>query len=198
LDRGPTISKGTKIWVVKERKKESKINLQVFRGETEQTVPLLPPQATVLASPAAAMAKFPVNPLAFLPEGMTIDHGPADRKVRTDLVISPNALLHNDKVVIAETNRFVPIHLRQSMRDDVRALLDEARYTVSAFDDHPFGLGSYTFMHTLSADTVIGLSFEIDEITSVTFVKHNEAKNMRLTTFGKSIWLLMLGFPLDY
>jgi hypothetical protein len=57
------------------------------------------------------MATFPVNPLAFLPEGMTIDHGPADRKVRTDLIVSPNAPLHNDKVVIAETNRFIPIHL---------------------------------------------------------------------------------------
>jgi hypothetical protein len=152
----------------------------------------------VLAAPAVAMASFPINPLAFLPEGLTIDHGPADRKVRTDLVVSPNAPLHNDKVVIAETNRFIPIHLRQSMRDDVKALLDEAGYTISAFDDHPFGLGSYTFVHTLSADTAIGLSFEIDEITSVTFVKHNEAKNMRLTSFGRSIWLLLLGFPLDY
>jgi hypothetical protein len=47
------------------------------------------------------MASFLVNPLEFLPEGMTIDHGPADRKVRSDLVVSPNAPLHNDKVLIA-------------------------------------------------------------------------------------------------
>jgi hypothetical protein len=144
------------------------------------------------------MASFPVNPLEFLPEGMTIDHGPADRKVRSDLVVSPNALLHNDKVLIAETNRFILVHLRQSMRDDLRALLDEAGYTVSLYDDHPFGLGSYTFSHTLFADTVIGLSFEVDEITTVTFVKHNETKNMRLASFGRPIWLLLLGFPLDY
>jgi hypothetical protein len=50
----------------------------------------------------------------------------------------------------------------------------------------------------LFADTVIGLSFEVDEITTVTFVKHNETKNMRLTSFGRPIWLLLLGFPLDY
>jgi hypothetical protein len=32
----------------------------------------------------------------------------------------------------------------------------------------------------------------------MTFVKHNEAKNMRLTAFGREIWILLLGFPLDY
>jgi hypothetical protein len=69
---------------------------------------------------------------------------------------------------------------------------------VSSFDGHPFGLGSYTFQHTLDTDTVIGLSFELDEITYVTFVKHNEAKNMRLTAFGREIRILLLGFPLDY
>jgi hypothetical protein len=84
------------------------------------------------------------------------------------------------------------------MRDDLKALLAKAGYTVSLYDDHPFGLGSYTFSHTLFADTLIGLSFELDEITTVTFVKHNEAKNMRLTLFGRPIWLLLLGFPLDY
>jgi hypothetical protein len=91
------------------------------------------------------MATFPLNPLAFLPEGMTIDHGPADCKPRTDLVVSSNAPLLNDKVVIAETNRFVSIQLRQQFREDLRGLLEESGYAVSAFDDHPFGLGSYTF-----------------------------------------------------
>jgi hypothetical protein len=124
------------------------------------------------------MATFPVNPLAFLSEGMTIDNRPTDRKPRTDLVVSSNAPLLNDKVVIAETNRFVPIHLRQQFREDLRGLLEESGYAVSAFDDHPFGLGSYTFQHTIAADTVIGMSFELDEVTSVMFVKHNEARNM--------------------
>jgi hypothetical protein len=144
------------------------------------------------------MATFPVNPLAFLPEGLTIDQGPADRKVRTDLVVPPNAPLQNDKVAIAEMNRFIPIHLRQQMRDDLRDLLEEAGQHVSEFDDHPFGLGVYTFTHTLAADTVVGLTFELDEITTVNFVKHNEAKNMRLTSFGRPTWILLLGFPLDY
>jgi hypothetical protein len=84
------------------------------------------------------------------------------------------------------------------MRDDLRVLLNEAGYHVSAFDDHPFVLGSYTFAHTLIADTVVNLTFELDEITTITFVKHNEAKNMRLTSFGRAVWILLLGFPLDY
>jgi hypothetical protein len=120
-----------------------------------------------------SMATFPVNPLAFLFEGMTVDHGPADWKVHTDLVVSPNAPPQHNRVAIAEMNRFIPIHLRQQMRDDLRALLDEAGHHVNEFDDHPFGLGVYTFMHTLAADTVVGLTFELDEITTITFVKHN-------------------------
>jgi hypothetical protein len=35
----------------------------------------------LLIDETEAMATFPVNPLAFLPEGMTIDQGPPDRKV---------------------------------------------------------------------------------------------------------------------
>jgi hypothetical protein len=34
-----------------------------------------------------AMANFTVNPLAFIPDGMTIDQGPVDRTVRTRLVV---------------------------------------------------------------------------------------------------------------
>jgi hypothetical protein len=57
------------------------------------------------------MANFPVNPLAFLPNGMTIDQGPADRKVRSMLVVDPVPPLQHDSVLIIETNRFIPIHL---------------------------------------------------------------------------------------
>jgi hypothetical protein len=95
-----------KIWVVK-READKKGVIPLTSSENKGAVSSLPlPQATV-QSPSAAMATFPVNPLAFLPEGMTIDHGPADRKPCIDLVVSSDALLLNDKVVIAETNRFV-------------------------------------------------------------------------------------------
>jgi hypothetical protein len=47
-------------------------------------------------------------------------------------------------------------------------------------------------------DTVVNLTFQIDDITTATFVKHNVAKNMRLTSFGQAIWILLLGFPIDY
>ena len=144
------------------------------------------------------MANFPVNPLAFIPDGMTIDHGPADRKVRTMLVVPPLPPLQHDRVIIAETNRFVPIQLREQMRQDVRAFLVESGCAVLDWDDHPFGLGVFKLVDTLRADTAIGLTFEADEITTVTFVRHDQAKNMRLSSFGRETWILLLGFPLDY
>jgi hypothetical protein len=77
-------------------------------------------------------------------------------------------------------------------------LLGEDGYTVQFFDDHPFGIGVFTIHETLAADTVAGQTFELDEITTVPFVKHNAARNMRLTAFGRPTWTLFLGFPLDY
>jgi hypothetical protein len=144
------------------------------------------------------MVTFPVNPLAFLPEGMTVDQGPADRKVRMELVVPAIAPLQNDRVLVAETNRFIPIHLQENMREDIRDMLVESGYVVRYFDDNPFGIGVFTFRDTISVDAVAGLHFELDEITTVNFVKHDEAKNMRLTTFGRETWLLYLGFPLNY
>jgi hypothetical protein len=84
------------------------------------------------------------------------------------------------------------------MHEDIRDMLVESGHIVRYFDDHPFGIGVYTFRDTLTADIVSGLTFELDEITTITFVKHDEAKNMRLTAFGRETWLLYLGFPLNY
>jgi hypothetical protein len=103
--RDPTDT-AQKIWVVKSRTKGKEINLLTSRRISVPAVLTPLPQSTLQLQPAA-MATFPVNPLAFLPEGLTIDQGPADRKVCTDLVVSPNAPLQNDKVIIAETNRFI-------------------------------------------------------------------------------------------
>jgi hypothetical protein len=69
---------------------------------------------------------------------------------------------------------------------------------VRAVDDHPFGLGIYTLSDILAADSVRGLTFEVDEDITVTFVKHDEAKNMRLTGFGRDTWIMFLAFPLDF
>jgi hypothetical protein len=106
------------------------------------TPPAIP--STVLPQERMTMAMVPVNLLAFLLEGMTVDHGPADRKIRTDLVVPAFAPLQNDKVTIAETSRFVPIQLREEMRLAVQGMIQEAGFVVRAVDDHPFGLGIYT------------------------------------------------------
>jgi hypothetical protein len=106
-----------------------------------------------------AMANFPVNPLAFLPEGMTIDQGPADRKVRSHLVVNPISPLQHDNVVIAEPSRFIPIQLREDMREEIANMITEAGFTVTAFDDHPLGLGVFTMIDTLATDGVVGTNF---------------------------------------
>jgi hypothetical protein len=78
---------GRKIWRIKEPTNQSK--------ETGDTTPASSsplPQPTIVLSataPAAAMVTFPVNPLAFIPKGMTVNPGLADRKVRNDLVVPP-------------------------------------------------------------------------------------------------------------
>jgi hypothetical protein len=191
---------GNKIWVVKG-KKDLTPSTQQQSAPAPAPSTAVPPSSSIVLSAAVAtddMANFPVNPLAFLPEGMTVDHGPPDRKVRTNLVVPAVAPLHNDRVLIAETNRFIPIQHRDQMREDLRDLLVEDGHIVRYFDDHPFGLGVYTFPDTITADVVAGLTYELDEVTTINFVKHNEEKNMRLTTFGRETWLLYLGFPLDY
>jgi hypothetical protein len=134
----------------------------------------------------------------FLPDGMKVDQGPANTKVRSDLVVPALAPLQHDKVLIVDTSRFILIQHREQMREDVRDWLVTKGYIVRYVDDHPFGLGVFTFPDTLTVDVVKGLTYELDEITNITFVKHNEAKNMRLTSFGRETWILYLGFPLDY
>ena len=73
-----------KIWVPKQRK-EREVFPQIRVSEAAaSSPPENPPQATVQAPPqrTLAMANFPVNPHAFIPDGMTIERGPADRVVR--------------------------------------------------------------------------------------------------------------------
>jgi hypothetical protein len=118
--------------------------------------------------------------------------------VRSYLVVSPVSPLMNDKVVIAKPSRFIPIQLRQEVRENIADIVTEVGYTMTALDDHPFGIGIFTLVDVLAADAVVGLTFELDEDTTVTFVKHDQARNMRLTSFGREIWVQFLGFPLDY
>jgi hypothetical protein len=72
------------------------------------------------------------------------------------------------------------VHLRESVREEIRDLLVEKGFVVRYFDDHPFGIGVYTFAETLAADAVVGITLQLDEITSVTFVRHDATRNMRL------------------
>lgn len=44
----------------------------------------------------------------------------------------------------------------------------------------------------------MGHTWLVDDILSVTFVRHNEANNMRAPTIGWDTWIMLLAFPLDY
>jgi hypothetical protein len=64
-------------------------------------------------------------------------------------------------------------------------MMVEEGFIVRYFDDHPFGIGVYTFAETLVADVAVGITLQLDEITTVTFFRHDAARNMRLTSFGR-------------
>jgi hypothetical protein len=77
--------------------------------------------------------------MGVMPEGINdtsivsipkVDHEPTDRKVRTDLVVPPIAPLQHDRVLIAETSRFIHVHLRQMVRESIRDMLVESRHIV--------------------------------------------------------------------
>ena len=82
-------------------------------------------------------------------------------------------------------------------------MLHESQFFPIEIDDHPLGVGIFGFADSITRDAVVGTTFELDEdeeniYTVISFVPHDAALNMRLTTFGPQIWLLYIGFPQDY
>lgn len=130
--------------------------------------------------------------------------GPADRVVRGDMAVHPVPSLNHDFLVIAEVNRHVPFHQKAALRQVITGLLHESNFIPTEIDDHPLGIAIYGFEDPLMHDNVVGTTFEIDaEVegdmnTIVSFVPHDEALNMRLTTLGPDVWILYVGFPYDY
>ena len=150
------------------------------------------------------MANYPVNVVPYIPMGMTIELGPQDRVVRSDMAVHPVPPLNHDFLAIAEVNRHVPHHQKAALREVITGLLHESHFFPSEVDDHPLGIAIFGFANPLVRDNVVGITFEIDaEVegdmnTIVSFVPHDEALNMRLTTYGPAVWILYVGFPYDY
>lgn len=84
------------------------------------------PRQTPELSATPAMANYPLNPIPFLPQGWAVEPGPADRLVRSGMVVNPIPPLNHDFLVIAKANRFVPHHRRAALRDTIEGLLHEA------------------------------------------------------------------------
>jgi hypothetical protein len=134
---------------------KAKIDIPPTAQQPEQFAPAVspsPPSTVAEITDDNAMATFPVNPLMFLPDGMKVDQGPANTKVRSDLVVPALAPLQHDKVLIVDTSRFILIQHREQMREDVRDWLVTKGYIVRYVDDHPFGLGVFTLPDTLTVD----------------------------------------------
>jgi hypothetical protein len=144
------------------------------------------------------MANYPCNPFAFVPDGMAIDHGPLNRRVRCDLAISAVPPLNHDSYAIAETNLDVPIQQRFHARRELRRMLRHDGFQVSSMEDYAIGLGLFSFVNHFVRDVVVGRTYTIDDWLEATFVRHDEALNMRPATLGQAKWVMFLNSPLDY
>ena len=144
------------------------------------------------------MANYPCNPFAFVPTGLAIDNGLQGRRIRCDLALSAMPPLNHDNYAVAETNQMVPIQQRYHARRELRRMLDHDGFQVSGLEDYPIGLGLFSFATMFARDLVVGRTFTIDDWIMVTFVKHDEALNMRPATLGQERWVMFLNFPLDY
>lgn len=185
--------------------------LKQIQAADKPSVPTAPPPNPCSTSDSApapalpiAMVNYPVNVVPYIPQGMTIELGPEDRVVPSDMVVHPVPPLNHDFLAVAEVNRHVPFHQKAALRQIITGLLHESHFFPSEIDDYPLGIAIYGFEDPLTRDNVVGTTFEIDAevegemYTVVSFVPHNSALNMRLTSYGPEIWLLYIGFPHDY
>lgn len=145
------------------------------------------------------MANYPLNPVPFLPPGFAVEPGPADRLVRSGMVVGPIPPLNHDFLAIAETSHYVPLHHRAAIRNMIVSQLHESQLFTTEVSDHPFGVGLFGFVDSFMRDTAVATLIELEgEDLLVTFVPHNEALNRRTTSFGPEVWLMYFGFLYDY
>ena len=145
------------------------------------------------------MANYPLNPVPFPPPGFAVEPGPADRLVRSGMVVGPIAPLNHDFLAIAESSQYIPLHRRAVIRNQITALLHESQLFTIEVSDHPFGIGIFGFVDSFMRDTAVATLIELEEEDLlISFVPHNEALNRRTTSFGPEVWLMFFGFPYDY
>jgi hypothetical protein len=182
-------------WRVKGQKEISSVGID----KSTHIVPSSPPggiNPLLLQTPS--MANYPCNPFAFVPDGLAIDHGPQNRRVRCDLAVSAVPPLNHDNYAIAETNLDIPIQQRFHARRELRRMLRHDGYQVCSMEDYAIGLGLFSFLNQFIRDTVVGRTYLIDDWLEITFVRHDEAINMRPASLGQEKWVMFLNFPLDY
>ena len=106
------------------------------------------------------MTNYPLNPVPFLPLGWAVEPGPADRVVRSGMVVGPIAPLSHEFLAIAETSHYVPLHRRSAIRGQITALLHESQLFTTEVSDHPFGIGIFGFTDSFMRDTAVNTPIE--------------------------------------
>jgi hypothetical protein len=65
-------------------------------------------------------------------------------------------------------------------------------------ENYAISLGLFSFANPFVRDVVVDITYTIYDWLEVTFVKHDEALNMRPANLGQEKWIMFLSFPLDY
>ena len=115
------------------------------------------------------------------------------------MAVNPIPPLNNNFLAIAEASRFVPLHLREDLRNTIEGLLHESFHHTIESSDHPLGVGMFAFANSFIRNTAVNTTFQLDdEDLVISFVRHNAALNMCNTTYGPELSLMYIGFSDDY
>ena len=148
------------------------------------------------------MANFPARPFQFVPMGARIERGSDHRLARNMMVVDDPPLSHERYAIVTAVPP-VPDHQKQLVLDEVvRIMVEDFHLEVPGAYVYPIGVGMVAFANVVLRDQFIQESPHqldpVDEEMPFSFVPHDEALNMRLTTYGPAVWILYVGFPYDY
>lgn len=122
-----------------------------------------------------------------------------NRPTMVRAVASRRALLRNEDLAIVTIAPLPGNVLDFEVVDEVLREFFEARRTaISNIQPCSLGQAYVRFVRALDRDIVMQQGpIPFDNVT-LTFVRHNEARNWRRVHFNTECWLMLLGFPPDY
>ncbi|CAL5064934.1 unnamed protein product [Urochloa decumbens] len=139
-----------------------------------------------------------VNPAPFMPRG-TNRLMVGNRKPMTRVVLG-GATRNNCDVAIAIIE---PIPLQQVSFQSISAVLDdfirnEKRTAYRSIQRCPYGQAYVRFNSVIDRDILIHASPHVYGNYNISFIEHNRAWNNRTTTMNCDVWLMLLGYNIDF